>query len=227
MGLPDSSLISWVFQLLPGFIAAWIFYGFTAHPQKTPFERTVQALIFTAFTKAIVIPLGWVLLVIGHMGTILGPWNENTAFVVSVLVAILLGIVFSGFANSSKLHDVLPDWITKQTSFPSEWYSAFKRDSRYIYLHLTGGRRLWGWPTEWPDNPDKGHFVIQEPEWILDDNQRAPLLLTYKMVIPVSDVLMVEFEKWPGERDYSPGRFEKSQRLLLNAQQESQKETES
>ena len=33
--------------LLPGFLAAWIFYGFTSHPKPSQFERVVQALIFT------------------------------------------------------------------------------------------------------------------------------------------------------------------------------------
>ena len=45
-GVPKD-VLNLIYALMPGFVAAWIFYGLTAHPQKTPFERTIQALIFT------------------------------------------------------------------------------------------------------------------------------------------------------------------------------------
>lgn len=39
--------------LLPGFLSAWIFYGLTAHPKPSQFERTVEALVFTFVVKGI------------------------------------------------------------------------------------------------------------------------------------------------------------------------------
>ena len=59
-----------------------------------------------------------------------------------------------------------------------------------------------GWPEEWPDEPGSGHFVISEPEWVLDTNERIPLQLTEKILIPATDVQMVEFAKW--EYNLSP-----------------------
>lgn len=112
-----------------------------------------------------------------------------------MLVATLLGTIAAGLANTNKLHDAVPDWITKRTSFPSEWFSAFQRTKAFVYLHLRDGRRIWGWPEEWPDHPDSGHFVLMQPEWVLDDNQRIPLVITERMLIPAGDVEFVEFEK--------------------------------
>jgi len=39
--------------LLPGFVAAWVFYSFTSFPKPSQFERVVQALIFTIFCPSI------------------------------------------------------------------------------------------------------------------------------------------------------------------------------
>ena len=39
--------------LLPGFVAAAIFYSLTSYPKPSPFDRVVQALIFTVIGKGI------------------------------------------------------------------------------------------------------------------------------------------------------------------------------
>lgn len=194
MGLPDSDIVTAIYHLLPGFVSAWIFYALTAHPRTAPFERVIQALIFTMLTEAVVACAGRGLLLCGRYWTC-GEFDSNAAYVWKVGVAILLGFLFASFANTNRFHSILPDWITKRTSFPSEWFSAFNGTKRYIYLNFTDGRRLFGWPEEWPDEPGKGHFVITQPEWILDDNSRIPLKAIERMLIPASLVELVEFEK--------------------------------
>lgn len=57
-GIPDSDIVAAIYQLLPGFVTAWIFYGLTAHPKTSPFERVIQALIFTLFVETIVQAIG-------------------------------------------------------------------------------------------------------------------------------------------------------------------------
>ena len=214
MDLVDSEIVGIIYQLLPGFIAAWIFYGLTAHQPKSPFERTIQALIFTAFTQALVIPLGSGLKMVGNRYFSLGNWDKDAAFITSVIIACGLGLCFSVCANKNFLHKRLADWITKRTSHPSEWFSAFNTDKRYIYLHLTGGRRLFCWPTEWPDHPGVGHFVVEEAEWILDDNTRVPLYLTKRLLIAAKDVEMVEFEKNDAERQHSAEDQNEAEKIL-------------
>ncbi|QDT42532.1 hypothetical protein Pan241w_26170 [Gimesia alba] len=218
MSFPSADLVSAVYQLLPGFITAWIFYSLTAHPKKSPFERTIQALIFTAIIKLLVLPLSWSFIWLGSYGWTIGVWNQDTSFIVSAFFAIALGFLFSYFANTGILHANLFPLIsaTKRTSHPSEWFSAFNEDKCFIYLHFKDGRRLFGWPYEWPDHPDEGHFVILRPEWILEDNQRAPLSLTLKMLIPAKQVRMVEFEKDENDPTYDLDQLQKSTELLLN-----------
>lgn len=223
MDIPKSEVISVIYELLPGFISAWIFYGLTAHPRKSPFERTVQALIFTALVRALLWPAKSTLLAIGERGFVLSVWSPNAEFAVSILIAILLGFVFTIFANTGVFHEYLPDWVTQRTSFPSEWYSAFKRQKRYIYIYLKDKRRLYGWPTEWPDHPDLGHFVIEQPAWILEDNTRVQMILIHQLVISVTDVEMIEFEKDPDEYNYSHEELEDNAEKLLSLHREEEK----
>ena len=90
----------------------------------------------------------------------------------SVGSAVLLALLATYCSNNDTLHGILRKLrITKETSDPSEWYSAFARqDPRYVVLHLKDRRRIYGWPEEWPGQPDQGHFRIAEPEW-LDSNK--------------------------------------------------------
>jgi hypothetical protein len=200
MDLPSSEVLKVIYALLPGFVAAWIFYGLTAHPRQSPFERVVQALIFTGIVQALVAILRGTALYLGRLWAFMA-WTESTSLVVSMGVAVILGITVAVFANKDWFHTFLREFgpfkriggLTKKTSFPSEWFSAFCREPRYVVLHLTGSRRLFGWPYEWPDSSEIGHFVLTEAEWLMEDGTRCPLQEVERILVPARDVEMVEF----------------------------------
>ena len=196
-GLPSSEIVAAIYQFLPGFVTAWIFYGLTAHPRPTPFERVIQALIFTLFVEAVVQGVHILMLALGELAWfgVWGEWSLSFAFVLKVLTSIAMGFAFAACANTNRFHSHLPDWITKRTSYPSEWFSAFTRTKRHVYLTFHDDRRIFGWPEEWPDEPGSGQFVLTEPEWILPDNTRVPLLAIERMVVQASDIALVEFEQ--------------------------------
>ena len=54
--------------LIPGFLAAWIFYSLTAFKRPDTFGQIVQALIFTLVIQALVASLGYLFLLIGIKG---------------------------------------------------------------------------------------------------------------------------------------------------------------
>lgn len=41
--------------LLPGFVAAAVFYSLTSHPKPGAFDRVIQALIFTVVGQSLVV----------------------------------------------------------------------------------------------------------------------------------------------------------------------------
>jgi len=229
MDLPSSEIVKVIYALLPGFLTAWVFYGLTAHPKLGTFERVIQALIFTGIVQAIVLLIRGTMLLLGDV-YILGIWTDDRAFVVSIVVAILLGLVVARIANNDSFHRFLRDskllkrlkldGTTTRTSFPSEWFSAFHQDKRYVVLHLKGERRLFGWPYEWPDQPDSGHFVIMEPEWVLNDNTRAVMDKVDRMIISVKDVEMVECVKFDHEVTASAEQLDSVEKTLVKLHKE-------
>ena len=179
--------------LLPGFVAAWVFYSFTSFPKPSQFERVVQALIFTIFVQALVFITKNIFLLIGTKWALFN-WNNHFVLIFSIAFGILLGIIFSYFANNDKIHKKLRDWgVTRETSYPSEWFGAFLKNVTYVVLHLEDERRLYGWPVEWPSDPEKGHFVLEQASWLDEDNKEIPITGVKSIMVNAKDVKWVEF----------------------------------
>ena len=193
MELPNRAVIDVLTFLLPGFITAGILYNLTPAPRPVPFERVVQALIFTIVVQVLVLPVKASLFWAGTKVIIIGDWTDDTQLVWSVLMAILLGLLVAHLANTDRLHTVLRKLrVTRQTSYSSEWYGALSQNRGFVVLHLVGQRRLYGWPEEWPSTPDTGHFVIALGEWLDEDNKSIPITGVEKILIKAADVEMIE-----------------------------------
>jgi len=190
---PD--VITFVYALLPGFLTAWIYYGLSGYSKPSSFERVIQALVFTLLAEMTTQPIRFISLIIGNYYSF-GVWTDEVHFGWKVIAATVIGL-FAVTVVQNNWFAMIPKSLrlTSKTAYPSEWFSAFTRSKCYIYLHLDGERRLRGWPEEWPDDPSKGHFVMMDAQWVLDDNSRIPLSLTERVLIPSCDVERVEFEK--------------------------------
>ena len=190
MSWASSEAVTILSFLLPGLVAVAVFHMFTSHPRPSEFERIVQALIFTILVQAIAELALWIGRVMGHDAL----WGKQAEVLVSVGIALVLGLIAVYFSNTDTLHRFVRFLrLTKETSYPSEWYSAFHHNPDcYVVLHLQGQRRLYGWPEEWPSRPDEGHFRIAEGEWLVGD-ERTPATGVTAIVVPAREVDMVEF----------------------------------
>lgn len=180
--------------LLPGFLTAWIFYAFTSYPKPSQFERVVQALIFTIFVQGLTFVIKFSFLFIGEKWHSFGTWTSVVGLTWSYISAIFIGFLFSLFANTDRFHALLRRIkVTKQTSYHCEWFGAFhSREEQWVVLQLCDGRRVMGWPHEWPSDPSKGHFVLMDPAW-LDGNVEIPLPQIEIIIFKVTDIRWVEF----------------------------------
>lgn len=121
MDVPSKAIIDVLAFLLPGFVTAQLLYSLTPAPRPVPFERTVQALIFTVVIQAAVSGVEVSLIGIGAQFGSLGAWSDQARIGWSLGVAALLGIVFAWFDNTDQLHTLLRKLgITHQTSLSSE-----------------------------------------------------------------------------------------------------------
>lgn len=199
----SKDIITLLQYLLPGFISAWIFHALTAYPKSSEFERIVQALIFTVLIQPFVYVAKTILFIIGRFISI-ADWNKDSQLFWSVVCAIMIGFVFSFYANNDKIHKIIRNRdISRETAYPSEWYSALINDT-YLVLHLKGERRIYGWPTEWPSDPNKGHFLLKDASWLIEkkeengetsikEQDQIPLTGVDGILIDAKQVEMIEF----------------------------------
>lgn len=192
MDIPSRAVIDVLAYLLPGFVAAAIVYALTPAIRPAPFERVVQALIYTIVIQAFVVLARVGLVAVASRCCVVGAWNGDVALVWSISLAILVGLATAWANNTDCIHALLRrGGITHQTSFSSEWYGAFAQNKGYVVLHLTGQRRLYGWAEEWPSTPAKGHFVMSQAEWLAEGGN-IPLPRVERILIRAEDVEMVE-----------------------------------
>lgn len=52
---------------------------------------------------------------------------------------------------------------------------------------------MYGWPKEWPSEAGVGHFLSEQASWLDDDNKETPLTNVTHILIPASEVVLVEF----------------------------------
>ena len=116
MDLVSADVLGVINALMPGFLAAWIFYGLTAHKRQSPFERTIQALIFTAIVQGITGGIHHGLEFIGRWYFI-GKWTPNIQLAWSFGLAIALGLFIAWSANTNWFHKQFFKWgLTSRTS---------------------------------------------------------------------------------------------------------------
>ena len=109
------------------------------------------------------------------------------------MVAVVIGLLAALLANKDVPHRWLRRWqITREPAYPTDWYGVFARNPDcYVVLHLRNGRRLYGWPSQWPGGENERLFVIDGPQWLMED--RETITAGEALVAQAEDVEMVEF----------------------------------
>ena len=193
MDITAKEFVSFVTFVLPGFVAAWVFYGLTSHPKPSQFERIVQALVFTFVIQTFVAPCRWGLEKIGEIAP-LRPWNAIAKSGISLGLALIMGGTLAWLTNTDSAHKRLRSWgFTTRTSHPSEWFYVLGQKVTFVVLQLRDGRRLYGWPKEWPIERDKGQFYVMLPSWIEEDGKEINLPDVDGILLDAKDVKWVEF----------------------------------
>jgi hypothetical protein len=190
-------LVSLLFQLFPGFVAAWIVYGLTSYPKPSQFERVAQALVFSFLIKVLLVPEEWILLRLGKYVQF-GNWDADSQLLAATATAVAFGLAVSYFASSDTLYALGRKLrLTRRTAYPSEWYGALNRKPAYVVLHLRDTRRILGWPLQWPSDPKIGHFELADAAWISKEpeNREIPLTGVESILIASRTVEFVEVLK--------------------------------
>jgi len=168
MEIFTESFLSLFFQLVPGFIASWVFYGLTPIEKPDQLDRVVNALIYSVLIKIFIFILSSLLWFIGDKWISFGLWTENVELIYSVVIAFSFGILLSHATNHDTVHRFLRFLrITLADSYPSQWYEEMiNNDESLILLSLLDGRRIYGYAIEKAESPKNGHFVLSPYIWL-------------------------------------------------------------
>jgi len=222
--------ITILYFLLPGFVAAGIYHRFTPHRRTSELsERIIEAFILTGVVQVFVLAIKSLAVHIGEWHAF-SPWTDNSTLAWGLLFAVPIGLTLAYCSNNdipNKWLRELPykdKWyvrlfrlkgkvLTKETTFPTEWCNAFnKDDDRFVVLHFKRDKlRMYAQLGEWPNYPDKGHFVLLMPEWLDSEGNSTPLEGVHKMLVPVEDVWIIEFMKTQAELDARKKQLKKQQ----------------
>ena len=198
MSWASSEIVGVFVFLLPGFVAAAVFYSLSSYPKPNEFGQVVQALVFTMVGQLIAVGIQQLTILLGAGS----PWPANLEIIVPTLSAVAFALIVVYASNNDIPHRLLRlTRLTRENSYASEWYFSFVRNADcYVVLHLKDERRLYGWPEDWPKLPGQGYFRIIEGEWLdadargdQDDSQDNNEREIFAIMVPAEDVKMVEF----------------------------------
>lgn len=179
--------------VLPGFLATFIFYWLTDSPKPSQFERVIQALFGTALIRFLVELFQHLAIWIGQFHSF-GTWDQQSTDLSSAFVGIVLGLGLAYFGNNDHLYTIARKLnFTFRSGYGSDWRFAHSTlKERSIVLQFVDGRRLAGYPRTWPTESEGGHYLMQFPTWIVD-NEFQPATGVSFMLVPAAHIQWTEF----------------------------------
>ncbi|WP_067068185.1 DUF6338 family protein [Roseateles chitosanitabidus] len=166
--------------LLPGLISVAFFNVILCKGQDLDGLRVVLAV-----TVSFVVWFG-----LRDLQSNFGAW----ILVMRILVGALLGTV-AGWVFRLKR-----DWRRRVRGVPGKrvssalaWFDAFRGEQSHVLLHMKDGRKIFGWPEGWPQDPAVGHFLLIHP--LVQANGRFHKLRPdgAAVLLPAADVSWVQF----------------------------------
>ena len=174
--------MDWTFEaltilvfLIPGFATSKILNVLLVRDQKTVFEATVEALIFSLVIY-IIYSLWYPTMPVSfeQVGDQLYYRFDKVSFLTLGLLGVAAPAVLAAvlsYITTRDLHMKLARRIglSQKTSRSSIWFDAFCDFKSYIIVNFSNGRRLCGWPLYYSDNPGSPYLFLSNPAWVETD----------------------------------------------------------
>jgi hypothetical protein len=167
--------------LLPGFLTVELVRALSTRPQRTDFEKVIQAFIysFVAYVSFSVVGGKFPISVrLESSGT------EQHYFIepqISSLLGLLLVAICLGLLIGVALHFDFPisllrnrGW-TQRTSQVSVWNDSFRSFGGYVQVELADGRNIVGWLKFFSDAPEESSLFLEDAAWLRSDGAYFPI----------------------------------------------------
>lgn len=179
--------------LLPGVLAATIFYSITAFIKPPPFGQIFHALAFTAFGQAATS----VIQILIRQSNPDSIWLQSLILALPTTTAVLAALILAILINRDLIHKKLRSiGVTRETPYPTIITAFQIYDNCYVILHLKDSRRIFGYVIQWPTTPQDNHLNLTEAQWLSHDssnhNPDDPRRI-YAILISLNDIAFIEF----------------------------------
>jgi hypothetical protein len=89
--------------------------------------------------------------------------------------------------------------VTDRTSRSNVWFDVFTDIKSHIILNFEDGRRLFGWPQYYSDDPEDKTLFLCHAAWVQENGDLTWLNLKGILITPNQKIETIEFCKLEGE----------------------------
>ena len=167
--------------LVPGFVSSAVLNAIVVRRTTGRIGHVVEALVFSFLIYACLAPFFGG----SPVSVEITPADDRTTYRPTVdpsfvIWAMGLAVLFALVAGASITHDFhmrILRWMrfTHRTARDNTWIDIFIDQRRYVEVTLTDGRRLFGWPLYYSNQPEEGLLYLQDPAWIDGDGRYVDL----------------------------------------------------
>lgn len=201
--MPTLEIIQALIVLLPGFVTTGIVRALFVGELQSEFDKVVNSLIFSFINYTIYSGVLWIWSLFTGRGvtpTILEMAPKTPSDLITLsLIAVATGFAVA-FYQTNNGHKWLYKWkITRRSTRHNVWHDFFIDHAKtYVIVTFEDGRRLYGWPYGYSDNPSEPSLFLTKAEWLIVDEdgeqKRSPIsdggiLITQTMKIASIEVM--------------------------------------
>ena len=186
--------------LIPGFISSAMLYSLVIRHDKSELSRIIEALVFSLLTYAlyslIKMPLPISLLKAGEeINYTLNPLGFLWLVLISIALPLLLSLFITNDWHMKIARKLL---ITRRTARTSVWFDVFYDIKKHIIINFENGRRIFGWPMYYSNDPEKQYIFLHKPAWIVKDAKKGEekyvdLAIEGILITPEQRIESIEF----------------------------------
>lgn len=182
--------------LIPGFISIAIFNACVYRKKQKPFDQIVFAATFCMFDYTVYISIfnkTPVSLTVNNSQVIYN--YEVISFWILIGVSVVTPLLFAFCVhNDFPLRVLRRLGITRNTLRDSVWLDVFLNKQRHIIINFKNGRRIYGWPMHYSNNPKSSYIYLYKPSWI-SDGKFIDLDIDGILITPEQEIETIEFLK--------------------------------
>lgn len=180
--------------LIPGFISATILNTLIVRKEKKELGKIIEALIFSMLIYTIYS------FVLGRSPVTLNQIEKSITYSYDSKSFLWLGLLSIGIpAVLSFL--VTNDWhmkvarklrISRKTARSSVWFDVFCDIRKHIIINFENGRRLYGWPMYYSNEPENPYIFLFKPTYI-EEGKWVDLDVEGILITPEQQIESIEF----------------------------------